>query len=273
MPAESDGLAQADRIERLLQVFGEGSTSPALAQTAEGERYVVKFSGAGPGPRALLTEFLAMRLAERLGVRVPPVRKLFVPRSFPWQIGTDEFDSLVQRSAGWNLGVRFIPDARDIRAGELGALPDAFLAPLALADRLLQNVDRTRENPNLLRDGLGGLWAIDYGACLFVERIILGSRRFPFAMPANHFLAGTRFAGDTAALEAASRDSAVLIGAGLSRASIDACIAELPGSWLAALPIPPAVLAERLAAYADAFAASLGNIVKTCSDVPMPRSG
>ncbi len=65
----------------------------------------MKFSGAGPGARSLLTEYVATALAGRLGLPVPSTRTLYLPPQFPWQIGTDEFDDLVQRSAGWNLGI------------------------------------------------------------------------------------------------------------------------------------------------------------------------
>ena len=122
---------------------------------------------------------------------MPLVQRLFLPEKFPWQIGTDEFDDLVQRSAGWNLGVRFIPDARDLVEADLAALPAPFLARLAQADRLLQNVDRTRRNPNLLGDAAGAVWAIDHGACLFLDRIVAGRTPYAFGLPTNHFLAGS----------------------------------------------------------------------------------
>ena len=53
--------------------YREGSTSPALVETGDGERFVLKFAGAGPGPRALVIEFLATKLAGALGLRVPLV--------------------------------------------------------------------------------------------------------------------------------------------------------------------------------------------------------
>jgi hypothetical protein len=254
---------EASTIARLLQVFGEGSTSPALAETAAGDLYVVKFAGAGPGPGALLTEFLATRMAARIGVRAPETRALYLPARFPWRIGTDEFEDLVQRSAGWNLGVRFVPDSRNLAASDLGGISAALLTRLAVSDRLLQNVDRTRANPNLIADAAGEVWAIDYGACLFLERIIAGRLAPSLRLPPNHFLAGTPF--DSEAADALAQ--------AVSPSEIEACVAAAPAAWLAAVPISPAALTARLSAYVAAFAGVSSGSAKTRSEAPMPRSG
>ena len=241
-PVQRDATpSSAETVVKLIRNYREGSTSPALVETGTGERFILKFAGAGPGPRALLIEFLATRLAGALGLRVPSVQKLFLPEKFPWQIGTDEFDDLVQRSAGWNLGVRFIPDARDLVEANLAALPKLFLARLGQVDRLLRNVDRTRRNPNLLRDDGGAIWAIDHGACLFLDRIVAGRTPYAFDLPANHFLATI----PADAVEPAN---------GIPADRITAWIEEAPDNWLASIPLSCAVLAERLSAYVDAFA-------------------
>ena len=59
--------------------------------------------------------YLALKLARHLGLTVPDAQVLDLPRDFPWQTGTDEFYEAVQRSAGANLGVAFIADARDLK--------------------------------------------------------------------------------------------------------------------------------------------------------------
>ena len=182
--------SSGETIARLHEVIRTGSSSPAIVETGDGERFVLKLAGAGAGRLGLLTEFLANGIAECVGLRVAPARPLFLPKNFPWQIGTDEFDDLVKRSDGWNLGIAFLPDAVPLGADELAELPADFLGPLMLADRLLQNVDRTAKNPNLLRSPQG-LFAIDFGSCLFLNRIAARRTSFPFALPPNHFLAGT----------------------------------------------------------------------------------
>ena len=136
--------------------------------------------------------------------------------------------------------MRFIADARDLVEADLAALPAPFLARLAQADRLLQNVDRTRRNPNLLGDAAGAVWAIDQGACLFLDRIVAGRRPYAFGLPTNHFLA---------AIPAQPAQPTRAIPPEL----IEGWIEEAPDSWFASIPLRPALLAERLSGYVDAF--------------------
>jgi hypothetical protein len=127
--------------------------------------YVVKFTGAGQGPKALVAEVIAAELARRLGLAVPELVVMgldpVVARAEPDQ----EVQQLLKASAGANLGMDFLP-------GSLGYDPVAHPVGATLASRVLcfdafvENVDRSWRNPNLLiwhRD----LWLIDHGATLY----------------------------------------------------------------------------------------------------------
>ena len=94
-----------------IACLASGSSFPSVVETTAGRRYVLKLSGAGPGRRALATEFVALKLARLWACNVPDARCCDLPRDLPWQTGTDEFYEAVQRSAGANLGVAFIADA------------------------------------------------------------------------------------------------------------------------------------------------------------------
>src|SRR6185295_5797410 len=92
-----------------------------------------------------------------------------------------EIQDLINASVGVNLGVDFLP-------GALPYSPDRPPAPdLAAAvvwlDALIENVDRTPRNPNMLR-WLGNLWLLDHGASLFVHHgsgdpLAVAGRPFP----------------------------------------------------------------------------------------------
>lgn len=172
----------------MLAVFPAASTTPALVETANGGRRVLKFSGAGPGPFGLLTELIALAIAARLGAPVPTAAPLWLPPGLPWEVGTDEFDGMLQRSTGWNLGIELLPDARPATPDDIAAADPAELDAIARADALLQNMDRTAKNPNLLVSG-GRLRAIDYDACLYLSRALAGSRPPTTELPRGHLLA------------------------------------------------------------------------------------
>ena len=117
---------------------------------------------------------------------MPAARPLFLPEGFPWMAGTDEFDAMLQRSAGWNLGIAYIEGARPAVPEDL--VPGPALAAIAASDCFLHNVDRTARNPNLLVAS-GTLRAIDYDACLYLSRALGPERPPSTALPSGHLLA------------------------------------------------------------------------------------
>jgi hypothetical protein len=238
--------APTETVTRILRVLTLGSSFPSLVETASGGQWVMKLAGAGPGRRALATEYIALKLARHLGLDVPDARLFDLPPDFPWDVGTDEFYEAVQRSAGVNLGIAFIPEAVDLMAAELASLPPGFLDRLATFDALLQNVDRTMANPNIIRDAQAHAWAIDFGACLLIDRLARGKSEPRLALPANHFLA----AGAGADVPA----SASRMAAAIERKVIAHIVRALPEAWLTDLMLTHDALLSRLANYVETVA-------------------
>ena len=176
-----------ETVSAIRRVLAHGSSFPSVVETTSRQLRVMKLSGAGPGRRALATEYLALQLARGLDLNVPDALLLLLPPDLPWQVGTDEFHEAVQRSVGLNLGVALIPEATDLKAADLHSLPEDFLGRLGAIDALLQNVDRTEANPNIVRDGAGVPWAIDFGACLLIDRLARGVLQPKLELPPNHF--------------------------------------------------------------------------------------
>jgi hypothetical protein len=152
----------------------------------------------------------------------------------------------VQRSAGANLGVALIADARDLRTRDLAELPAPFIQRLAAVDALLQNVDRTAANPNIMRDAASVHWAIDFGACLLIERLARGALEPRRDLPSNHFLAG----------EGRIANSARSLVEAVDKTDLQAIIADLPDAWLEDLGLARAVLHHRMATYLETLRAT-----------------
>ena len=236
----------AKTVAVIHRVLASGSSFPSVVETSAGHLYVLKLSGAGPGKRALATEYMALKLAKHLGLTVPDAQVLDLPRDFPWQAGTDEFYEAVLRSAGANLGVAFIPDAHDLKPPDLAELPELFVNHLAAIDALLQNVDRAAANPNILRGSAGLYWAIDFGACLLFDRLARGATEPRRDLPSNHFLAGeTR-------ISCAIREVAEAI----DRPLLETIIDILPVAWIEDLGLAQSVLRQRLTTYLEALRAT-----------------
>ncbi len=150
---------------RYVTPLREGGSLPGLVEADDLGTYVVKFRGAGQGPKALVAEVISGLLAQRLGLPVPDLAVVdldpVVARAEPDQ----EVQELLKASAGANLGMDFLP-------GALGYDPVAHPVDAALASRVLcfdafvENVDRSWRNPNLLI-WHGALRLIDHGATLY----------------------------------------------------------------------------------------------------------
>jgi hypothetical protein len=150
---------------RYVTPLREGGSLPGIVEADNLGTYVVKFRGAGQGPKALVAEVISGELARRLGLPVP---ELVVARLDPVVARAEpdeEVQELIKASAGANLGMDYLP-------GALGYDPvahpvEAELASRTLAfDAFVENVDRSWRNPNLLI-WHGGLWLIDHGATLY----------------------------------------------------------------------------------------------------------
>jgi hypothetical protein len=149
---------------RYVTPLREGGSVPGVVEADDLGTYVVKFTGAAQGRKALIAEVIAGELARRLDLRVPDLVRF----DFDPVIGLGEPDQeiqdLLKSSGGLNLGMDFLP-------GSLGFDPLVFTVDRAEAgrivwfDALIGNVDRSWRNPNMLvwhRD----LWLIDHGAAL-----------------------------------------------------------------------------------------------------------
>jgi len=166
---------------RYVTPLREGGSLPALVEADDDGLYVLKFRGAGQGPKALAAEIVAGELARGLGLPVPELVFVEVDAELGRAEPDPEIQDLINASVGVNLGVDFLP----------GALPYTPVQPpepeLAAAvvwlDALVENVDRTPRNPNMLR-WHGNLWLIDHGASLFVHHgggdpVAVAARPFP----------------------------------------------------------------------------------------------
>ncbi|MGA5305200.1 HipA family kinase [Nucisporomicrobium flavum] len=150
---------------RYVTPLREGGSLPGIVEAGNLGTYVVKFRGAGQGPKALVAEVVSGELARRLGLPVPELVVVeldpVVARAEP----DEEVQELIKASAGANLGMDYLP-------GALGYDPVAYPIDAELASRVLvfdafvENVDRSWRNPNLLM-WHGDLWLIDHGATLY----------------------------------------------------------------------------------------------------------
>ena len=176
---------------RYVQPLREGGSLPAVVETEDG-LYVVKFRGAGQGPRALVAELLVGLLASLLDLPVPALALVELPAPFGRSEPDPEIQDLLRRSHGLNVGLRYLDGAFnfDCTAAAEVVTPE-FASRLVWLDALVTNPDRTHRNPNLLV-WQRRPWLIDHGAALYVHHnwssLTPEKVRGPFPLAANHVL-------------------------------------------------------------------------------------
>lgn len=210
---------------RYVVPLREGGSLPAVMEADDGASYVVKFRGAGQGPRALIAELVAGELARALGLPVPELVLVAVDAALGRNEADAEIRALVVGSAGDNVGLAYLAGALGFDAAAPGAALTRELAARIVAfDAFAQNMDRTAKNPNLLW-WQGGLWLIDHGAALYWQHDWDGAL-VGFDSPFSRIAAHVLLSG--ASEVTAQREWLI---AGLTDGVIVAAVAVVPDEW------------------------------------------
>ena len=176
---------------RYVQPLREGGSLPAVVDT-DGGSFVVKFRGAGQGPKALIAELVVAMLAREVDLPVPEVAIVDVPSAFGRSEPDPEIQDLLRGSHGVNVGLRYLDGAFNFALAAAGDLvTPEFAARLVWLDAYVTNPDRTHRNPNLLV-WQRTPWLIDHGAALYAHHDWAGvdatRTRTPFPLVRDHVL-------------------------------------------------------------------------------------
>jgi hypothetical protein len=211
---------------RYVTPLREGGSLPGLVEADDDGLYVVKFRGAGQGPRALIAELVAGGLAHAIDLPVPEVVLVDLDPRIATAEPDPEIQDLLKASEGLNVGLDFLPGALPYNPRE--ATGAELAAEIVWFDALIVNVDRTPRNPNLLR-WHDRLWLIDHGAAFYRHHQaddaawdVSTAARKPFPQIAEHVLLA-----DAGSL----REAGERIAARIEPALFDELAASVPEQW------------------------------------------
>jgi hypothetical protein len=152
-------------VTRYITPLREGGSMPAIAEADDGFMYVLKFRGAGQGPKALIAELIGGEIARTLGLKIPELVFANLDEAFGRTEPDEEIQDLLKASVGLNLGLHYLSGS--ITFDPTVTIVDTKLASqIVWLDSLLMNVDRTARNTNMLL-WKKELWLIDHGAALY----------------------------------------------------------------------------------------------------------
>jgi hypothetical protein len=209
---------------RYVTPLREGGSLPAIIEADDEGMYVLKFRGAGQGPKALVAELVAGEIARALGLPVPEIVLAELDPDLARTEPDPEIQALIQASAGLNLALDYLPGA--ITFDPVADQPDARLASsIVWFDAYVTNIDRSPRNVNLL-SWHRRLWLIDHGAALYFHHGStdwLERSRDPFPQIKDHVL--LPFAGALEEIDAA-------LAARLTPDVLRDIVALVPDAWM-----------------------------------------
>jgi hypothetical protein len=174
---------------RYVTPLREGGSLPAIVEADDDGMYVLKFRGAGQGPKALIAELVAGEIARAAGLPVPEIVFVELDPELARTEPDPEIQDLIRASAGLNLALDYLPGA--VMFDPVADKPDADLASsIVWFDAYVTNVDRTPRNTNMLV-WHRRLWLIDHGAALYFHHSwdnYFERSRDPFPLIKDHVL-------------------------------------------------------------------------------------
>jgi hypothetical protein len=174
---------------RYVTPLREGGSLPAIIEADDDGMYVLKFRGAGQGPKALIAELVAGEIARAAGLPVPEIVFAELNPDLARTEPDPEIQDLIRASAGLNLALDYLPGS--VTFDPVAEKPEAELASaIVWFDAFVTNVDRTPRNANMLM-WHRRLWLIDHGAALYFHHRwdkYLERSRDAFPMVKDHVL-------------------------------------------------------------------------------------
>lgn len=213
---------------RYVTPLREGGSLPAIVEADDDGLYVLKFRGAGQGPKALIAELIVGELGRALGLPVPDIVLVELDPELARTEPDPEIQDLIRASAGLNLALDYLPGS--ITFDPLVDKPDRELASrIVWFDAFTTNVDRTARNTNLLI-WHKQLYMIDHGAALYFHHDWTNYRersRNPFAQIKEHVLLP---------LADALKEADAALSARITPELLRDCLSLIPDEWLAPEP-------------------------------------
>lgn len=177
------------QVIRYVTPLREGGSLPAIVEADDSFLYVLKFFGAGQGVKALIAELIGGEIARALKLKVPEIVFATLDEAFGRTEPDEEIQDLLKASIGLNLGLHYLQGSITYDPVAT-AIPPLLASKIVWLDCLLNNVDRTVRNTNMLW-WQKELWLIDHGAALYFHHSWEGYKekaQKPFQLVKEHVL-------------------------------------------------------------------------------------
>jgi hypothetical protein len=217
-------MLRTTNATRYVTPLREGGSLPAIVEADDDGLYVLKFRGAGQGPKALIAELVAGEIARAAGLAVPEIVFMELDAALGRSEPDFEIQALIKASTGLNLALDYLPGSLTFDAQDARTLDPLLASCIVWFDAYVTNVDRTARNTNMLF-WHRRLMLIDHGASLYFHHIpgaYLERSRIPFTSIKDHVLLSA-----ASALSEADQ----LLRARLTPAVLQSIVELIPDIW------------------------------------------
>jgi hypothetical protein len=221
---------------RYVAPLRSGGSVPGVVEADDLGTYVVKFTGSAQGRKALVAEVIVGELARALGLRFPELVLVHFDPAIADTEPHQEVRDLHAASHGVNLGMDYLPGAKDFtpEVARTFRVDPLEAGRIVWLDALTVNVDRTVHSSNLMIWPTFGiapvrLWLIDHGAALVFHHRWAGAdpeKRYDF----RHHALG-HYAPDVRAADAE-------LAPKVTEELLQSVLAEVPDAWLTDFATP-----------------------------------
>jgi hypothetical protein len=221
---------------RYVAPLRSGGSVPGVVEADDLGTYVVKFTGSAQGRKALVAEVIVGELARALGLRFPELVLVHFDPAIAETEPHQEVRDLHAASHGVNLGMDYLPGAKDFtpEVARTFRVDPLEAGRIVWLDALTVNVDRTVHSSNLMIWPTFGiapvrLWLIDHGAALVFHHRWAGAdpeKRYDF----RHHALG-HYAPDVRAADAE-------LAPKVTEELLQSVLAEVPDAWLTDFATP-----------------------------------
>lgn len=226
---------------RYVTPLREGGSLPAIVEADDDGLYVLKFRGAGQGPKALIAELVSGETGRALGLPVPEIVFVELDAALAGTEPDPEIQDLLKASVGLNLALDYLPGSVTYDP-LVENLSEELASAIVWFDAYATNVDRTARNANMLVWHKKP-WLIDHGASLYFHHNWTGyleRSRSPFMQVKDHILLASA---------TMLREIDESLAARLTPEVITRIVSLIPAAWL-----EPASPFERVEEHRQAYA-------------------
>lgn len=150
----------------------EGNSCPIVVKK-DGEKFFVKLRAGLSGEYSLASEWFGNSVGTLMGLNTRPPEWIELNGEIVFNDIYIEVRDLIEKSRGVNIGFRYIENVESVDSIDLEGMAKGRFTDAFLFDILMLNIDRTRANPNVLKEN-GALLLSDYESSLLLSQLIDG---------------------------------------------------------------------------------------------------